>query len=90
MVEVLSFTDQRSPQFVLGTGGTLLAGKIKTDLTGETIAGLPGGVSSLRPPLRLRNLEPRGTASAWAATFRDTSSAKLFGCKIGDGQIACD
>src|SRR5262249_14371739 len=39
VAEVLSFADQRSPQFVLGTGGTLLAGKIKSDLTGEKIGG---------------------------------------------------
>jgi len=35
-------------------------------------------------------LEPAGNDKVWAATFRDTSSAKLFGCKIGGGQIACD
>jgi len=28
--------------------------------------------------------------NGWAATFRDTSSAKLFACKIAAGQIACD
>src|SRR5262249_51182423 len=39
VAEVLSFADKRSPQFVLGTGGTMLAGKIKANLKGETIGG---------------------------------------------------
>jgi hypothetical protein len=90
VVEVLSFTDKRSPQFVLGTGGTLLAGKIKNNLSGETIAGrrVAYGRSDHRFGFAL--LEPAGNGKDWAATFRDTSSAKLFDCKIGGGQIACD
>jgi hypothetical protein len=39
VAEVLSFADERSPQFVLGTGGTLLADKIERNLSGEKIAG---------------------------------------------------
>ena len=39
LAEVLSFADKRTPQFVLGTGGTLLARKIKRSLTGARIAG---------------------------------------------------
>src|SRR5262249_56283216 len=39
VAEVLSFADKRAPQLVLGTGGTQLAGKIKSDLAGEPIAG---------------------------------------------------
>jgi hypothetical protein len=33
-------------------------------------------------------IEP--AAGGYAATFRDTSSAKLFACKIAAGQIACE
>ena len=90
MVEVLSFTDKRSPQFVLGTGGTLLAGKIKNNLSGETIAGLRVAYGRSDHRFGFAMLEPAGNGKGWAATFRDTSSANLFGCKIGDGQIACD
>jgi hypothetical protein len=39
LAEVLSFADKRTPQCVLGTGGTLLARKIKRSLTGARIAG---------------------------------------------------
>jgi len=90
VVEVLSFTDKRSPQFVLGTGGTLLAGKIKNNLSGETIAGLRVAYGRSDHRFGFAMLEPAGNGKGWAATFRDTSSANLFGCKIGDGQIACD
>jgi hypothetical protein len=34
--------------------------------------------------------KPAAGGNGWAATFRDTSSAKLFACKIAAGQIACD
>ena len=88
VVEVLSFADKRSPQFVLGTGGTLLAGKIKPDLTGETIAGRRVAFGRSDHRFGFAMIEP--AAGGYAATFRDTSSAKLFACKIAAGQIACD
>jgi hypothetical protein len=90
VVEVLSFADKRSPQFVLGTGGTLLAGKIKTNLTGETIAGRRVAYGRSDHRFGFAMLEPAAGGNGWAATFRDTSSAKLFACKIAAGQIACD
>ena len=90
VVEVLSFADKRSPQFVLGTGGTLLAGKIKTNLTGETIAGRRVAYGRSDHRFGFAMLEPAADGNGWAATFRDTSSAKLFACKIAAGQIACN
>lgn len=90
VVEVLSFADKRSPQFVLGTGGTLLAGKIKTNLTGKTIAGRRVAYGRSDHRFGFAMLEPAAGGNGWAATFRDTSSAKLFACKIAAGQIACD
>ena len=90
VVEVLSFADKRSPQFVLGTGGTLLAGKIKNNLSGETIAGRRVAYGRSDHRFGFAMLEPAAGGNGWAATFRDTSSAKLFACKIAAGQIACD
>jgi hypothetical protein len=87
--EVLSFADKRPPQFVLGTGGTLLTGKIKGTLTGEKIGGTT--VSYGRADLRFgfTTFEP-ATQGGWTATFRDVSGKSYFGCKIRTGQIACD
>jgi hypothetical protein len=88
VVEVLSFADKRSPQFVLGTGGTLLAGKIKANLNGETIAGRRVAYGRSDHRFGFAMIEP--AEGGWAATFHDTSSAKLFSCKIAAGQIGCD
>jgi len=90
VVEALSFAEKRSTQFVLGTGGTLLAGKIKTNLTGETIAGRRVAYGRSDHRFGFAMLEPAADGNGWAVTFRDTSSAKLFACKIAAGQIACN
>jgi predicted phosphodiesterase len=87
--EVLSFTDKRPPQFVLGTGGTLLTGKIKGTLTGEKIGGTT--VSYGRADLRFgfTTLAP-AAQGAWSATFRDVGGKSYFGCTVGTGEVACD
>jgi Calcineurin-like phosphoesterase len=87
--EALSFADKRPPQFVLGTGGTLLSGRIKGNLTGEKIGGTT--VSYGRADLRFgfTTLEPAGQGS-WSATFRDIGGNSYFGCTVGAGKGACD
>ena len=86
--EALSFADKRPPQFVLGTGGTLLTGKVKGNLTGEKIGGTT--VSYGRADLRFgfTTLEP--AAQGWTATFRDVGGKSYFGCRIGIGEVACN
>jgi hypothetical protein len=88
VAEVLSFADQRSPQFVLGTGGTLLAGKIKRDLSGEKIAGttISYGRSDHRFGFAMFKPAPRGSKT----TFHDSTGKGLFACKVGPGEVACD
>ena len=89
--QVLSFADMRPPQFVLGTGGTLLTGKIKGTLTGEKIGGTT--VSYGRADLRFgfTTLEPAAQGgSGWTATFRDVGGKSYFGCSMATGQISCN
>ena len=88
LAEVLSFADKRSPQFVLGTGGTLLAGKIKGDLTGRKIGGtrVSYGRSDHRFGFAMLAPSPQG----FSATFHDVAGASLFECKIGPGEVACN
>jgi Calcineurin-like phosphoesterase len=88
VAEALSFADGRPPQFVLGTGGTLLAGKIKSDLAGEKIGGTTVSYGRADHRFGFATLEP--AARGWTATFRDTSSSKLFGCEIGPGEVICN
>ena len=90
VVEVLSFADKRSPQFVLGTGGTLLAGKIKTNLTGETIARHAGGLRPFRPPLRLRDARARAAGLVGRHLSRYQQARSCSAARSTAGQIACD
>jgi hypothetical protein len=89
VAEVLSFTDRRSPQFVLGTGGTMLAGKIKGSLTGEKIAGTTVNYGRADHRFGFAMLAP-AAQSGWTATFRDNSNVALFECRIGTGEVACN
>jgi hypothetical protein len=88
VAEALSFADKRTPQFVLGTGGTLLAGKIKKNLAGEAVGGATVSYGRADHRFGFATLEP--SAQSWTATFRDTGSKTLFGCTIGPGQVTCN
>ena len=88
VAEVLSFADKRAPQFVLGTGGTLLAGKIQGNLTGEKIGGTTVSYGRADHRFGFAMFEP--VAGGWTATFRDDRSRTLFGCKVGAGEVACN
>ena len=88
VAEVLGFADRRSPQFVFGTGGTLLAGKIKNDLTGKKIGGtrVSYGRADHRFGFAIMELGPQGLT----VSFHDSSSETLFECRIGGGRVGCN
>jgi Calcineurin-like phosphoesterase len=88
LAEVLSFADKRSPQFVLGTGGTQLAGKIKGELTGRTIGGTRVSYGRADHRFGFAILAP--AADGWSADFRDLAGASLFRCQIAPGQVGCN
>jgi calcineurin-like phosphoesterase family protein len=88
LAEVLSFADRRAPQFVLGTGGTLLAGKVKGELTGRTIGGTR--VSYGRSDHRFGFALLTPAADGWRADFRDLAGASLFDCKVAPGRASCN
>jgi hypothetical protein len=88
VAEVLSFADKRSPQFVLGTGGTLLAGKIKDNLTGLKIGGTAVSYGRADHRFGFAMIEP--TEQNATATFRDPAGGTLFACKVGPGEVACN
>jgi hypothetical protein len=87
--EVLSFADGRSPQLVIGTGGTQLDRKIT-----RRLAGLKVGSASVAYARTLREfgfamLAPRADAGGWNATFVNVAGLRRLGCSIGGGQVAC-
>src|SRR5262249_42566446 len=91
VAEVLSFADKRSPQFVLGTGGTLLSRRINGNLAGRTIGGttVSHGRADHRFGFAMLQRGAQGSGE-WTATFRDTESKPLFECKVGPGQVTCN
>jgi hypothetical protein len=88
VAEILGFADRRSPQFVLGTGGTLLAGKIKNDLTGKKIGGtrVSYGRADHRFGFAMMAPGPQGLTAA----FHDSASGTLFECRISGGTVGCN
>jgi hypothetical protein len=90
VAEVLSFADKRAPQLVLGTGGTLLAGKIKSDLAGEPIGGTTVSYGRADHRFGFAMIEPAQGDGRFTATFRDNASKTLFGCQIGPGEAVCN
>jgi hypothetical protein len=71
---------------VLGTGGTLLAGKIKSDLAGEPIGGTTVSYGRADHRFGFAMIDPAQGDGRFTATFRDNASKKLFGCQIGPGR----
>ena len=90
VAEVLSFADKRAPQFVLGTGGTLLTGKIKSNLAGLKIGGTTVSYGRADHRFGFAAIEPAAAGSGWTATFRDAGGGKLFVCQVGTGQVVCN
>jgi len=90
VAEVLSFTDSRTPQFVLGTGGTLLAGKISSDLSGKRVAGRMVRYGRADHRFGFAILEPALERDRATAAFHDPAGTQLFRCSIGPGEVACN
>jgi Calcineurin-like phosphoesterase len=90
VAEVLGFADKRPPQFVLGTGGTLLAGKIKSDLAGKRIGGSSVSYGRADHRFGFAVLKPAVQRHRASASFRDAGGTRLFDCTIGPGEVACD
>ncbi len=88
VAEVLSFADRQTPQFVLGTGGTLLAGRIKSDLTGRKIAGRR--VSYGRSDHRFGFAVLARATDGWSVGFHDVAGAVLFDCQVAPGEVGCN
>lgn len=86
--EAIAFEDKRSPQFVLGSGGTELSHALKTELAGLQVAGTK--VSFARSEhvwgfTRFTPAEPEG----WSARLFDQNGRPRVGCTVADRKVAC-
>ena len=86
--ESLSFTDQRPPQLIVGTGGTALDKKIKHELDGMTVgdATVSQGFAERRFGFLMIALQPGGSA----ATFISPKGKPRFKCALTPTSARCD
>lgn len=88
ILELLSFTDQRPPQLIVGTGGTALDKKIKHKLDGMTVgdATVSQGYAERRFGFLMIALQPGGSA----ATFISPKGKLGFKCAFTPTSARCD
>jgi hypothetical protein len=86
--EVLSFADLRSPQFVLGNGGTMLTHEIKQPLTGMSI-GTTVSYGNSVDKWGFTIFTPKTGTSDWTATYYSTKGNDKFTCTVTPTAVSC-
>jgi hypothetical protein len=86
--ELLSFTDQRPPQLVVGTGGTALDKKINRDLDGMTVGGATVSYGRWERRFGFLMIAPQKDGSP--ATFVDPRGKARFKCALTPSTARCD
>jgi hypothetical protein len=87
--EALSFTDQRSPQFVLGNSGTLLAHKIKQPLAGQQIGSATIGFGRSEHKWGYTLFKAGFDAASWTATYYGINGETKFSCRVSPRAVSC-
>jgi len=91
--EALSFEDGRSPQFVLGAGGTELAHKLPKDkdIIGHEIGGtkIAAFASDQDGDFGYTLFAPSSGGGHWDATFYDKNGTAKFACKVKPTDVEC-
>jgi hypothetical protein len=88
--ETLSFADQRSPQFVIGNGGTSLAHAIKGKLTGKEIGGTTVSASKSESKWGFTIFTPsKKHPGNWKATYYSTKGNDKFDCSVTPTAVSC-
>jgi Calcineurin-like phosphoesterase len=85
--EALSFEDGRTPQFVLGSGGTDLSHKLPDGLKGHKIGGTKIAAIASDHHFGYTIFTPHG--DHWRATLNDTSGEAKLACKIEPSEVTC-
>jgi hypothetical protein len=89
--EALSFEDGRSPQFVLGSGGTDLAHKLpkNKDLQGQKIGGTTIAAIASEEEFGYTLFEPSKNGGHWNATFYDPTGEEKIVCRVEPNEVTC-
>ena len=88
--EALSFADGRSPQFVLGSGGTKLAHDVKQKLKGRPVGGTTVASASISNVWGYTLFEPSKHGKRWNAVYFGVDSKQQVACKVRTGTLSCD
>jgi hypothetical protein len=89
MFEVLSFEDRRSPQLIVGTGGTKLDRKITRPLAGMTLGGATVSYGRAQREFGFIVLTPRQTGADWTATFITPKGKAKLVCEVNRTGVSC-
>ena len=87
LLEMLSFTDKRTPLVVVGDGGTSLDGA-PTDGTGMTIGGRT--VATFMSQEKFGYIAATRAATGWTFDVRDTEGKTRTKCNVTAQAIVCD
>jgi hypothetical protein len=87
--EAIGFKDERSPQFVLGDGGTKLAHKITEELVGQKIGGTRVAAAATEHRFGYTLFEPSKNGGHWNATLYNTNGKEKVACKVWPSEIDC-
>ena len=88
--ETLSFADKRSPQFVIGNGGTSLAHAIKGKLNGKEIGGTTVSYSRSASKWGFTIFTPsKKHPGNWKATYYSTKGNDKFACSVTPTAVSC-
>jgi hypothetical protein len=87
--EVLSFADQRSPQFVLGNSGTLLAHRIKQPLIGQQIQNATISFGRSEHEWGYTLFRHNADETNWTATYYGINGDRKFSCRVSAAAVSC-
>jgi calcineurin-like phosphoesterase family protein len=90
MFEVLSFSDGRSPQLIVGTGGTKLDKRITRPLKGIQLGGATVSFGRAERDFGFVMLTPTQAGGAdWNATFVSPTGQPKFACELKPTAVSC-
>jgi hypothetical protein len=89
--QTLSFTDKRSPIFVIGTGGTALDAKFSRPLAGMTVGGATVSYGRIEHEFGFALMKPEraGAGGDWRLTFVTAKGRAKFSCRVTTGEARC-
>jgi len=87
--EALSFADKRTPQLVVGTGGSSLNPALDKPLTGRAIAGTTVSIGYTAHAWGMTVMKP-AAGGAWTTRVVTADGKPLSRCKVTPTAVRCD